>query len=298
MRVKFLTLALAFATLASAQEVTITSHRQILKGTESSAYNPVLSADGQQLLFSGDNYTGLKLYDFNDNVTTKISEADMAGYHPEFSMDGKSVYYMSQTRENMRLYRAMNNYSVSSKSTKVIADGMRRMNAPIVLKNGVAVQSERGVEYSGAKGTETFVYAEGSELAVVKNGVEKRFSPVATNYHYLWESLSPNKDKVLFYAGGKGLYVVDLNGKVLADLGKYTEPVWYGNDYIVAQKTTDDGHQFESSKLVLLKADGTFVKDLTKPESMAMNPTASAKAGRIVYNTIDGRMFVMEINIK
>ena len=53
MRVKFLTLALAFATLASAQEVTITSHRQILKGTESSAYNPVLSADGQQLLFSG-----------------------------------------------------------------------------------------------------------------------------------------------------------------------------------------------------------------------------------------------------
>ena len=62
--------------------------------------------------------------------------------------------------------------------------------------------------------------------------------------------------------------------------------------------TTDDGHQFESSKLVLLKADGTFVKDLTKPESMAMNPTASAEASRIVYNTIDGRMFVMEINIK
>ena len=298
MRVKFLTLALAFATLASAQEVTVTSHRQILKGTESRAYNPVLSADGQQLLFSGDNYTGLKLYDFNDDVTTKISDADMAGYHPEFSTDGKSVYYMSQTRENMRLYRAMNNYSVSSKSTKVIADGMRRMNAPIVLKNGVAVQSERGVEYSGAKSTETFVYAEGSELAVVKNGVEKRFSPVATNYHYLWESLSPNKDKVLFYAGGKGLYVVDLNGNVLADLGKYTEPVWYGNDYIVAQMTTDDGHQFESSKLVLLKADGTFVKDLTKPESMAMNPTASAEASRIVYNTIDGRMFVMEINIK
>ncbi len=298
MRIKFLTLALALATLASAQEVTITCHRQILKGTESCAYNPVLSADGQQLLFSGDNYTGLKLYDFSDNVTSTITDAAMAGYHPEFSTDGKSVYYMSQTRQDMRLYRAMNSYSVAAKSSKVIADGMRRMNAPIALKGGVAVQSERGIEYSGAKSTETFVYTEGSELAVVKNGVEKRFTPVATNYHYLWESLSPNKDKVLFYAGGKGLYVVDLNGTVLAALGKYTEPVWYNNDYIVAQQTTDDGHQFESSKLVLLKADGTFVKDLTKPESMAMNPTASAKAGRIVYNTIDGRMFVMEINIK
>ena len=111
------------------------------------------------------------------------------------------------------------------------------------------------------------------------------------------ESLSPDGNKILFYAGGKGAYVCDLEGNVLASLGRYEAPRWAGNDYVVAESATNDGHQYESCQIMLLKADGSFKYALTKPETMTMNPSASANGSRIAYNTIDGRLFVMDIKI-
>ena len=52
MRTKLLILAAACSLAASAQQVEITSRQQLLKGTESGICNPVLSADGQKLLFT------------------------------------------------------------------------------------------------------------------------------------------------------------------------------------------------------------------------------------------------------
>ena len=36
---------------------------------------------------------------------------------------------------------------------------------------------------------------------------------------------------------------------------------------------------------------------IPQPETMTMNPSASANGSRIAYNTIDGRLFVMDIKI-
>ena len=133
---------------------------------------------------------------------------------------------------------------------------------------------------------------------MVKNGIEKKIAPVPTKYTYIWESLSPDGTKILFYAGGKGAYICDLDGNLVAELGKYTSPAWCGNDYVVAVNATHDGHQYETSQVVLLKADGSYKKELTTPVSMSMHPTASASGDRITYNTIDGRLFLMELKIK
>ena len=43
------------------------------------------------------------------------------------------------------------------------------------------------------------------------------------------------------------------------------------------------------------KADGTFMSELTKPESMSMQPTCGG--GKIVFTTIDGLLYQMQINI-
>lgn len=112
MRTKLLILAAACSLAASAQQVEITSRQQLLKGTESGICNPVLSADGQKLLFTHADYKGLKLYDFSSDVTTTIATDDMAGFHPSFSRDGKSVYFLSQTREDMRVYREVKAYNL------------------------------------------------------------------------------------------------------------------------------------------------------------------------------------------
>lgn len=298
MRFKCLTVALACCLLATAQEVTITRHEQLLKGVESGIYNPVLSADGQKVLFTASNYKGLKMYDMQDDVVTRLSDDQMAGFDPVFSRDGKSVYFMSQTRENMRVYREMKSASLDGKTTAVVVEKARGMRSPVAIDGGLAVVSDKGRTVVSKQNGGTYVYAQGAELVVVRNGVEKRFSPVETKYTYLWTSLSPDGQKILFYAGAKGAYVCDLDGNLLADLGKYVAPKWMGNDYVVAENATNDGHQYESCQIMLLKADGSFKQALTKSEAMTMNPTASADGKRIVYNTIDGRLFVMELNIK
>ena len=46
---------------------------------------------------------------------------------------------------------------------------------------------------------------------------------------------------------------------------------------------------------MLLKADGSWQQALTQPTSMTMHPTAAQ--GKVVYTTIDGNLFVMQLNI-
>ena len=89
--------------------------------------------------------------------------------------------------------------------------------------------------------------------------------------------------------------MLDLDGKVLAELGDFEAPAWYGNDFVAAARTTDDGHQYTASQIVLLDRHNRQVHNLTAPDEMGMNP--SAAAGKIVYNTPEGKLFMLELNI-
>ena len=114
---------------------------------------------------------------------------------------------------------------------------------------------------------------------------------------YLWTAVSPDGSKIVTYAIGVGTVVLDMQGNILAELGDYESPTWYGNDFVAAMKATDDGHQFTSSKIVLLDCNSKQVHDLTSPSEMGMNPSASAEAGRIVYSTVEGKLFMLELNV-
>ena len=159
---------------------------------------------------------------------------------------------------------------------------------------GMAMNGERH-SYTTSANRGVSVYTTGSQLVVTIKGKESRYTPVESYAGYLWSSVSPSGDKIAFFAAGTGIIVTDLNGKVLAQLGNYEMPCWYDNDYIVAQNTSDDGYQFTSSQILLLKADGTFRHELTPRTSMTMQPTAGG--GKIAYTTIDGNLTVITLDI-
>ncbi len=219
---------------ANAQIAEVSKPRRLLAGVESEMYYPVMNSDGSQVSFTTVNNKGLRVYDFNDNVTRKLSDAPGAG---------------------------------------------RTMNA---FKSDMKVSARTA----------------GSELFITVNGVEKSYSPIESYAGYLWASVSPDQSKVMFFAAGKGIVITDLEGNVLLRPGKFEAPVWYSDDVIVAMDAKDDGHQFKSSRIVMVRADGSEVQPLTRPESMSMYPAASIKAGKIVYNTIDGLLFEMDVKLK
>ncbi len=295
---KLLLTIMAFAGIVTmkAQIADVESVTPLLKGVESEMHNPVLSADGSQLLFSECDYTGLRLYDFNDNVVVKVSAEARAGLDASFSPDGKEIYFVTQTLQNNRNMRQVKKYDIASRQTIEVSKQGRVISRPVATTKGFATTVDGDLLVTDNKATR--VRTEGTSLIIAKNGVEKAYSPVANSAGYIWSSLSPDGNKVMFFAAGFGIVITDLNGNILSTPGNFEAPVWYGNDHIVAMNATNDGHNYRSSQIVLLSVDGTQFQALTKPESMTMNPTASFDAGKIVYATIDGRLYQMNIKLK
>lgn len=254
---------LAASMAATAQVARVVSSQPLLQGVESEMYHPRISPDGSMLMFTSVDYRGLKLYDFNDGVTTRISDEQRAGFAAEFTPEGISYEVKKEGAVGRNAY--------SSKA----------------LKTSRKVKNFQKVS----------VRTEGSKLYITRNGVEKAYSPVESYAGYLWESLSPDGTKVMFFAAGKGVVITDLEGNVLSRPGNFESPVWLGNNAIAAMRATDDGHQFSSSQIVAMDLNGEGLTELTRPESMTMYPTATAAGDKVVCNTIDGRLILMNIEL-
>ena len=277
-----------------AQEVEVTSLRRLLDGVEGPAYYPVLDAAGTRLLFSTED-GALKLHDLADGVTTTVTRDYVAGHDACFGGDGK-VYFVTQQvgDEDHLIYRTGQCYDAATRQCAVVTPSQHGAVHAVAATRGGALKSP-GRDYRSSSDIGDAAWTEGSRVHVTVGGEDRVFSPVDSWAGYLWASLSPDGKRVAFFAAGKGIVVIDLRGQVLAMLGNYEMPCWYNNEYIVAQNAKDDGHQFTSSQIMLLKADGTWHAELTKPSSMAMQPTSGG--GRIVYTTIDGLLYEMKINI-
>lgn len=224
---------------------------------------------------------------FSLSVSAQIAETSPAQpllrgvesnmYYPELSADGNTLWFSDADYKNPRVYDFTDNVTL-------------RLD-----KSTAAQQASRN---SVAKGVSVDV--EGSKLKITVNGVCHSYTPVECYAGYCWPTLSPDGTKVMFVAAGKGIVVTDLKGKVIARPGtsRMEAPVWFGNNHIVAMNATDDGHQISSSQIVLMTVDGSSTQALTKPESMSMYPAASIDAGRVVYNTIDGRLYQINVKLK
>ena len=115
---------------------------------------------------------------------------------------------------------------------------------------------------------------------------------------YLWVSLSPNAKMILFTVAGNGTFVCDLNGKIIATLGYLNAPVWYNDNYIVGMQDKDDGHVITSSKVMMMSLNGKVKAQISRADEIAMYPSPTAKSSKIAYNTINGEIQIVEIQIK
>lgn len=142
------------------------------------------------------------------------------------------------------------------------------------------------------------VRTEGSQLIISRNGVEKSYTPVESVSGYIWASVSPDNTKIVFFSGAKGLIVTDLEGNILSRPGKYEAPSWFGNNHLVVQNATDDGHQLHSSQILLITLDGKQTQRLTAPESMTMEPEGDAESCTVWFSTIDGLNYRQSVKLK
>lgn len=174
MRIKLFTAALLCVFLSNAQDVKIVRHEQLLKGVESQCYNPVLSPDGQKVLFTQSDYEGLNVYDIADDVVTPLASDRLAGFSPAFSKDGKSVYFLSQTRENMLVYREMKSVNLDGTGMSTVMGKSRGMLHPVAVDGGVVTVSDNGRKLKAKSNGGTYAYSAGKKSLWLKTASRRR----------------------------------------------------------------------------------------------------------------------------
>ena len=249
---------------------------------EPEGFYPVLNAEGNLLAFSAKNYEGLDLYLFSDKSVQKISDEEGAGFQPRFSEDGKLFYrntiYISKLR-----YERLKCLDLRTATIKEEREPQRfRSMQPL----GVDLKKDFPV-----------VWSDGKNLNIMKDGETEILNPIENANGYIWASLSPNRQMILFNAVAVGTFVSDLNGNIIASLGYLNAAVWYNNEFVVGMQDKDDGQHITESAIILKNLAGNVNKKLSKSGMIAMFPTASSAGKKIAYNTIEGDIFVLELDI-
>ena len=242
----------------------------------------VFSNDGKELLYTSENYKGLFLYDLKSKTSDVITEVDGAGYNPAFDRNGEQVYYRATEKVNMRQQNTWMCYQ-------------RKEEKNVRCADAATARPLSAQRLGSPMGNTLTAYTDKLCLIVETNGLKNVLHPLEKTDRYLWGSLSPDGNRILFTAVGKGTYVCDLKGKVLAEIGYLNAPVWYDRDRIVGMVDKDNGDYITSSSVVMVSADGKQRQILVPSTEKAMYPAVNRSSGRIAYNTLEGDIIVLEL---
>jgi len=260
--------------------------------------NPVFSPDGQKIYFTNSSFNGIWEYTFSGNKLRQITDAPGSGYGFTISDDGnflvyRSTYYNEKTRE-----RIQELYQVNLKTLlkKKIVSGSDIYN-PTFVKSNVIYSSgseTKNLEKVNLSNETKVIGIENTKIVLIHNGVRKVLDPFG-NGSYIWPSLSPDKSKIVAYEADRGAFVCDLNGNILARLGKVDAPVWTKDGkYIIYMDDKDDGHFILSSEIMAITPDGKEKYELTStPNVIEMYPSTSPVENKIVCSSLSGEIYLI-----
>ena len=255
------------------------------------------SPDGTKLYLTTHSHDGIWEYQIPTRALRQITAERGVGYEFNVSPDGRKIAFRRQVRAQGRLVRhEVVTRDLKSGAARVVSSG-KDLSAPQFSQKGVAYAAagEKIVNASALGPDDVGVLGiENRRIVLQRNGKKVLLDPLG-NGSYIWPSLSPDKTRILAHDMTIGTFVCDLEGKILARLGRCNAPVWTRDGrWVVYMNDTDDGHRLLSSDIYCVSADGTVRVRLTDmKEKMVMYPQCSPVDDRIVCSTPDGQVFVI-----
>ena len=270
----FLSLALAFSMMASAQLLEVGSTQ--LVASDADAKVAAFSPNGDYLLLTNTSNQGLQRFDLASKQTTTITKADGAGYNVQIAQDGNQI-----------VYREVTTNATKSRVSNIIRHDLVANKAQVVAKQ----QSDLAAMVVDANRPSFSI--KNQQLMMTKNGKTINFSPNGEQYSYHWASLSPNGQKVSYYISAVGCFVCNIDGSNIQFIGHNCyAPVWYNDEIIIASDTKDDGHVVIESAIVAYDLKGNK-QVLTKGDHIAVFPQTAE--GKIAYSTSEGEIYIMNV---
>lgn len=289
---------LLFFSVSAAQSVIVTDEITVNTGSQ---YAHAQYIDNSTLILTKDNYTGLWKFNLNDESLSQITDKTAAGY--KYSVDGNEIAYRSDNFVNGKRYSAIVKSDLAGTESGVLASEMRNATPPVILPSGKIVflndtrLTERGIAVN-SEVNDIAVLMQEFDMAVYQNGSKRIFKPLGDE-RYLWASLSPQKDRMLFTAAGKGTFIADLQGNILADFGYANAPQWSPDgNFIVYMKDYDDNREITASDIYVAPADASAEYAITNTDNrIELYPAWSPDGTAIVFNTLNGEIIITKLEI-
>jgi hypothetical protein len=178
---------------------------------------------------------------------------------------------------------------------------LNEVGMPFWSSDGNSVWWEEGrsnfKSYALNNNEDVLVKASNSNSIIeIKSGIPSTSKPVEGEY--LFVEWTPDNSKAAISVAGKGIFVFDTITVKTFDFGIGEYLSWINNQQLIFVTVKDDGNEIIDPEIYCYNYDGKFLADLIYGfEKPALYPWAS-RDGKIVFQSIDGEIYKMQIKIK
>ena len=279
--------------------------------------NPVWSPDGKQLAFCEEGYEGLYVMNPETKAVKKLSSDLGVGYMFQWSADSKDILvrdtrWVEEGGMKKRVHAAWA-VNVDGQKVRLTEDDVNMKpaawrydvdGAKKVVAEAKAVKFEfaavpqramkaRSLNADVAVQTRYSFVEDCDNLYIVDQDGNKRVLDEGASFN---GQLSPDGTKVAFNNYLDEVYVINVDGTGKKLIGKGFRPQWVGNEQLVYERTTDNGHNYTSGELYINSVNGNAEKALTATKNLIeMFPTVSPDGSKIAFSSAsDGQIYVAD----
>jgi len=286
--------------LQAQQLVVLSTHKPAFSASGGHFY-PKFSPDGNFMLTTRANYSGLYLYDFASDKMQQLNSEPGAGYQAQISDDGNTILYNRIELINNRRHNSLHAVTRADGSQKQLTAVSREPVTPRFAGNKPSwVQGKSMIrpQITTAE-MRPVISIEDRKMVIYQGTTRKVLDPNGNDASYIWPSFSPDGKNIVYTVAGRGTFVCTVDGKRVRALGKLNAPVWLNNTRVVGMDDRDDGGRVVASELYVVTVDGKNRQLIPTPEGMiAMYPAVSPDGSRIAFNTDNGEIYILQVTIR
>jgi len=281
----------------------------LLVDQETNFMIPKWSPDGKHLAITSDQYRGIYLYSFDIDEITVLSDKPGVGFGMVWSEQGTKIAARISKFEHKRRLNAIAVYDIDDRSETIYSDYQTRMpgiprwtpgDKSVYLSGGRTYRSFTVGDRSDQQPVmdEAVIYLKDNKIFSRQLLAERETRIEAIDEKIVTLDISPDESKIAYKVWGGNLWISDIDGNNKIDLGIGYEPSWSpDNDKLCFMINSDDGHEFLSSDIYVVNADGSGLMNLTDtPNVLEMHPDWSPDGKMIAYDTYEtGQIWLQEV---